>query len=195
MRRLAILIVGLVAVAGSAAIALAVVGGSGRGYAPIGPFINDDQNDVTTCGEIWANGKVSNSYKVFPRRPDGSYFVYEEIASQLRTLEGQSVGACNNGAPDNGNTVGAGIKVRVSSLATWIVRNGSFDPEATCVSANPACFIPAFTRSFFGTAATFEGVDDISLYETRCNGSWTGGPFVAGESAGDITGPKSGCDD
>ena len=194
MRRLAILLVGLAILAASAGIAVAVVADD-KGYTAVGPFVNDDQDDATTCGEIWANGKVSNSYKVFPRRADGSYLVYEEISSTLKTFAGQSVGACNNGAPDNGNTVGAGIKVRTSALATWIVRNGNFDPRATCVAVNPACFIPAFTRNFFGTAATFEGLDDISLYETRCNGSWTGGPFVAGDSAGDITGPKSNCDD
>lgn len=198
-QRLVMVGVAIVAAGTCAGIALAWSGGKGSGYTVVGPFVNPDQADVTTCGAnspVWARGRASNTYKVFPRRPDGTYLVHAEFRGQYRTVAGQSVGACNNGMPDNGNTVGEGIKVQVSDTAVFVIRNGTFDPNATCVSGNPACFTFRFTRSFFGPSASFEIVSEAAIYETRCNGSWSGaGPGQATQQAGDIVGERNDCDD
>lgn len=181
-----------------AGIALAVSGGSGSGYTAVGPFVNPDQADVTTCPPfpIWARGRFSNTYKVFPRRPDGTYLVVGNGLARYSTLAGQSVGACNNGAPDNGNTVDAGVQVRAKFTSAWVIHNGTFDPNATCQSVNPSCLIHRFTPSYFGPSAWFESVSEIGIYESRCNGSWLGtGLNISAQMAGDITGVrKASCD-
>jgi hypothetical protein len=190
----ALLVAGL-----SAGIALAWPGGTSSGYTLVGPFVNPDQADVTTCflASVWARGKASNTYKVFPRRPDGTYLVLEEFDAHYRTLAGQSPGACNNGMPDNGNTVGEGIQVELADRAVFVIYNGTFDPNATCQTVNPACMIQRFTPSFFGPGASFQNVSEVGIYETHCNGSWLGsGPNMSGQQTGDITGEKNtDCDD
>ncbi len=196
--RFLVLGVALFAAGACAGIALAVSGGRASGYTAV-TFTNPDQADATTCQptQVWARGPASNTYKVFPRRPDGTYLVVEEFHADYRTLAGQSPGACNNGTPDNGNTVGDGVKVELTDISTWIVHNGTFDPNATCVTVNPSCFIPRFTTSFFGPSARFEYAAEVGIYETHCNGSWTGtGPNLSQQQAGDITGEKNiDCDD
>lgn len=170
-------------------------GGTGSGYTAI-TFTNPDATDVTTCfpTHIWARGPARNTYKVYPRRPDGTYLVLEEFRGKYTTLAGQSPGACNNRTPDNGNTVGEGIKVRLVDRTVFLIRNGTFDPDATCVTLNPSCFIQRFTPSFFGPSASFEFVSEIGNYETHCNGSWLGtGPNMSDQQAGDITGEKTAC--
>lgn len=198
LTRVRLVVLGTILAAGAfAGIAVAVSGGSGSGYTLL-TFSNPDQADVTTCGgHIWARGKLSNAYKVFPRRSDGTYLVYEEADTEYETLPGQSPGACNNGTPDNGNTVGAGVKVDLKSTSAWVIRNGTFDPDATCQTVNPACFITRFTPSFFGASASFEFAGEVDIYESNCNGSWLGtGPNSSGQQAGDITGQKqSACSD
>jgi hypothetical protein len=195
--RLAVVGAAVLAVGACASVAVAWSGGTGSGYTEL-TFTNPDQADVTTCPPfpVWARGRASNTYKVFPRRPDGTYLVVEEFHADYRTLAGQSPGACNNGTPDNGNTVGDGVKVELTDSSTWIVHNGTFDPNATCVTVNPSCFIPRFTTSFFGPSAWFEYAAEVGIYETHCNGSWTGtGPNVSQQQTGDITGAKTDCDE
>jgi hypothetical protein len=190
-------IVAAVLVAAGVFAGIAIANGTrSPGYTSVGPFVHPSGRDATTCGSIWASGRVTNGYKVFPQRADGSYLVLEEVSARLTTLGGQSVGACNNGGSDNGNTVGKGVRVDQTAQAVWTIRNGTFDAGATCTTVNPACFIVQFTRSFFGPSATFELGSSIALYETRCNGSWFGAPFTVGNEAGDITGEKNaGCED
>ena len=184
----------LVAAGAGAAIAVAAIGGNASGYTLVGPFTNPDQGDATTCApsHIWASGRFSHTYKVFPRRPDGTYLVANEGDANFVTKAGQSPGACNNGTPDNGNTVGAGVKVQATFTAAWLIHDCTFDPNATCVTVNPSCFIPRFTQSFFGPSAWFESVSETGLYESNCNGSWFGaGPNLSGQQVGDITGEKN----
>ena len=195
-RRLVATGVAILAVGACASVAVAWTGGTGSGYTEL-TFTNPDQGDVTTCPPfpVWARGSAVNTYKVFPRRPDGTYLVHEVIDVRYRTLAGQSVGACNNGMPDNGNTIGEGVKVRLTETAVWRIHNGTFDPDATCVTVNPSCFINRFTPSFFGPSAWFEFVSDVGIYESRCNGSWLGSGPGLFQQAGDITGPKHECDE
>ena len=187
----------LVVVAGTFAAAAIATHSQASGYTVVGPFINQDARDVTTCGTgtVWASGKTTNAYKVLPRRPDGSYVVLEAGTGRLVTAAGQSVGACNNRQADNGGTVSGGVKVQVSFQALWVIRNGVFDPDATCETVNPSCFVFAFARSFFGASATVEAGPRIAFYETRCNGSWVGDPFTPTTiEAGDITGENVDCE-
>jgi hypothetical protein len=193
-RGLVAVTVALVAAGLCAAIALAMSGGTTSGYTVVGPFSNPEQTDVTTCSppQVWASGRFSHTYKVFPRRPDGTYLVHDEGLAHYVTLAGQSPGACINGTPDNGNTVGAGVRVQATFTAAFVIRDGTFDPNATCQTVNPSCLINRFTPSFFGPSARFESVSETGLYESHCNGSAFGaGPNLSGQQAGDITGEKN----
>jgi hypothetical protein len=192
-----VLAAAVVAVGVSATIALATGSRSGAGYTRVGPFSSPNAIDVTTCGNIWARGPAAQVYKVFPRRPDGTYLVLAQFVGRLTSVAGTSIGACNNGAPNNGATIGAGVNVVTTQNMVWVIRDGTFNPAATCQAASSLCFINGFTRSFFGSSASFESVSEIGLYESRCNGSWLGsGPGLNGQQAGDITGAKTpGCPD
>ena len=64
----------------------------------------------------------SETFHVYPPSADGSYIVDVEHRAHWRTLAGQSVGACNNGQPEDGSTVGAAIELTFNQSVQVVVR-------------------------------------------------------------------------
>lgn len=192
--RLAFLAVAVSVFAATATLAWAVENGAGPGpgYTVVGPFFNQAQKDASTCGNVWASGPFTQSYKVFPRRPDGAYLVVVSGVAHYVSVSGPSIGACNGGAPSNGNTIGDGVKVVSTQQGMFLVDNGTFDPTARCMTVNPSCFIGSFTTSFFGPSATFRVLSAQGIYESRCNGSWAASNLIDVDPSdtGDITGVR-----
>ena len=176
---------------GAVATAVAVAAGhSSSGTTDFGPYTKT-QADTTTCGTIWTKPSVrSGTFHVYPPSADGSYVVDVENQAHWRTLAGQSVGACNNGQPDDGATVGAGIAVTFNQSVQVVVRGGTLNPSASC---SGSCGVASFVPLVFGPSATFEYLG-FSLRETsECNGSWIAvvSPKTFIEyDAGDISGPN-----
>jgi hypothetical protein len=131
---------------------------------------------------------------VFPRAPDGSYTVEGVGAMKWRSIAGTSLGACNNGGPDDGATIGAGVKVRQTEDLVFVVTGGILNAHADCSSF---CDAPSFVQTVFGPGATLSYFSDLWDYRSDCNGSWVGSfpnrDFAHGQEAGDITGPKTTC--
>jgi hypothetical protein len=105
-----------------------------------------------SCGNTWAAQTLRRTYRVFPRNPDGGYTVLMKQAGRCHNLTGGSPGVCNNGTPDNGSTVAAGVRGWTRAYEFLIVRDGTFDRVATC---SQPCYAPTFF-AFFGASATLE---------------------------------------
>jgi hypothetical protein len=176
-----------------AAVAVAMTRHHSSGTTDFGPY-TQIQSDTTTCGTVWTKPATrSQTFHVYPRSADGSYIVDVESQASWRTLAGQSVGACNNGQPDDGSTVAADIALRFTQSVQVVVRDGTLDTSANC---GGPCTVATFVPLAFGPTATFEFLG-FSLRETsKCNGSWIAvdSPKTFIEyDAGDISGPKREC--
>ena len=176
---------------GAVAAAVAVAGGhSSSGTIDFGPY-SKTQADTTTCGTVWTKPAVRTiTFHVYPPSADGSYVVDVEHEAHWHTLAGQSVGACNNGQPDDGSTVGAGIALTFNQSVQVVVRGGTLNTSANCTDS---CGVASFVPLAFGPGATFEYLG-FSLRETsECNGSWIAvvSPKTFIEyDAGDLSGPR-----
>src|SRR5690242_1113977 len=90
---------------GAVAVSLALAARGGSGTTDFGPYVAKNRADTGSCGNTWAHGKQTQTYRVFPRDPDGQYTVEAQVTSSERTVAGRSVGACNVDGGTNG-TVG-----------------------------------------------------------------------------------------
>ena len=90
------------------------------------------------------------------------------------------------GGPDNGNTVGAGVRVTLHATEMETISGGVFNPNAQCAAQ---CFTAAFVPAFFGAGATVTPDFSFEDWKTRCNGRYI--TLFQGRSSGDITGAAS----
>jgi hypothetical protein len=166
------------------ALALAASGG-GSGTTELGPFRGSGIQIGGTCGNTWGTLSATTRYSVYPPNRDGSITAVQTVDGVLITAAGQSPGACNGG-PDNGSTVGAGIRVKVHAIELETISGGTFNPNANCAAQ---CFTAAFVPAFFGPAATVVPETEFEDWMTPCNGRYITS-FNAGRNAGDITGVR-----
>jgi hypothetical protein len=162
------------------------------GDVTFGPYVFQHTRDFTTCGTLWERGHLQLEYDVHARLADGSYLFSTVAVVHGRSIAGTSIGACDNGQPTDGATVGAGIAVRIEFRGLFHVTGGTLDPGATCADpCAPQNFVPAV----FGPEATFTQVSLTGTYTTQCNGAFFYSLDASGaeHDVGDITGPKTDC--
>ncbi len=126
---------------------------AGQDSAHFGP-INSKSTDSSTCGGDWANDTLKRVFDVpTMASADGSYSGTESfIAGQFVTIAGSSPGACESG-PNNGGMIETGVTGSFSGSFQLVVRNGTFNSNATCESG---CNTTAgFVATVYGTAATY----------------------------------------
>lgn len=119
---------------------------------------------------------------MYPPNRDGSTTAVQTVDGVLTTIAGQSPGACVGG-PDDGSTIGAGVRVKVHATEMETISGGVFNSKAQCAAQ---CFTAAFVPAFFGAAATVTTDYSFEDWMTRCNGRYI--TLFQGRSAGDITG-------
>jgi hypothetical protein len=162
------------------------------GDVTFGPYVLPHLPDFTTCGTPWERGHLSHQYHVHARLADGSYLISTVGVVHGRSLAGTSIGACDNGQPNDGATVGAGIAVRIEFRGLFHVTGGTLNPDATC--ADP-CLPPDFAAAVFGPDATITQLSWTGTYTTQCNGAffYSLDPSGAEHDVGDITGARAAC--
>jgi hypothetical protein len=167
------------------ALALAASGG-GSGTTELGPFHGSGIPIGGSCGNTWGTlNDNTTRYSVYPPNRDGTTTAVQTVGGMLTTLAGKSPGACNGG-PDNGKTIGAGIRVKLYATEMETISGGIFNPHATCAAQ---CFTGAFVPAFFGATATVAPDYSFEDWMTRCNGRYI--TLFQGRNAGDITGVAS----
>ena len=185
MKRLLVITGAIVCLGGGlGAFALAASGG-GSGTTELGPFHGSGIAITGTCGNVWGTAGATTRYSVYPPNRDGTITAVQTVEGVLVTAAGQSPGACNGG-PDNGNTVGAGIRVKLGATELETITGGTFNPHAHCAAQ---CFTAAFVPAFFGPNATVTNNADFDQWSTPCNGGYADSGSGA-RLAGDITGER-----
>jgi hypothetical protein len=179
------LIAALVVVVSASAAAIAVASGGSSGFTALGPFAGPDIHVPGSCGNVYAIQNFQTSYRVYPRRTDGSYVVEQISLAQGRTQAGSSLEACASGS---GATVGAGIPVTTDYRALVIISGATFNPAAHC---STPCFFSQFIPAFFGSSPSVQQGSMINTYQSPCNGSVVEGS--GGVVDGDITGNLTTC--
>jgi hypothetical protein len=171
------------------ALALAAMGG-GSGTTELGPFHGSGIQIGGSCGNIWgALTDVTTRYSVYPPNRDGTITAVQTVDGMLTTAAGKSPGACDGG-PDNGKTIGAGVRVRLHATEMETISGGVFNPGAHCAAQ---CFTAAFVPAFFGSTATVTPDFSFEDWKTPCNGRYI--KLFQGRNAGDISGARPrGCD-
>jgi hypothetical protein len=163
---------------------------AGQDSAHFGP-ISSGSTDSSTCGGDWANDTFKRVFDV-PTTPnaDGSYSGTESfIAGHFVTIAGASPGACESGS-NNGSMIEAGVTGSFHGSFGLIVRNGTFNSDASCDES--ICNSTAkFVAIVFGAAATFDtGPSFVFTY--HANGPdlvqrmWQNASTDEGGNSGDI---------
>lgn len=171
-------------VASLATIAYATSGSSGT--KELGPFRGSGVQIGGSCGNTWGTlNDITTRYSVYPPNRDGTTTAVQTVDGVLTTIAGKSPGACVGG-PDNGNTIGADVRVTLHATEMETINGGVFNPNAQCAAQ---CFTAAFVPAFFGAGATVTPDLSFEDWKTRCNGRYIA--LFQGRSAGDITGAAS----
>jgi hypothetical protein len=162
------------------------------GIVTFGPYRFADFVQTNTCGDVWAHGPLRHGYVVYPQNADGSYLVTAAGHVRFVTFGGRSLGACNNGQPDDGATAAAHIHVGTDYSFVFLVHGGTLNPDATC--ADP-CGPGDFFAAAFGPAATFDLLSWSGTMTSRCNGDafFLLTPDGVEHDGGDITGSRHAC--
>jgi hypothetical protein len=166
-------------------------GGGGNGIVNFGPYHLHGQ-DTSTCGNVWANVVGRHIYHVYPRAADGSYLIRAEGDLRLRSIAAVAIGACDNGQPNDGSTIGHGVRVNLVNTVVLKVTGGTLNPDATCAAP---CGPDDMVHDVFGPSATFQLLSWTGVYSTACNGSYffQVTPDGVEHDAGNITGDAHAC--
>jgi hypothetical protein len=127
---------------------------AGQDSVHFGP-ITSGSTDSSTCGGDWANDTFKRVFDV-PTTPnvDGSYSGTESfIDGRFMTIAGASPGACESGS-NNGGMIQAGVTGSFHGSFQLVVRNGTFNPSASC-DESTCNSTTKFVATVFGAAATF----------------------------------------
>lgn len=106
--------------------------------------------DNGTCGNVWAND-VWDRYFIVENNPEvvNGFYTYDvtrwDKAGTFHTIAGTSPGACDNGAPGNGNTVAGGIRGHFHGYVNYVV---------TCPTATVDCFNSGNAQTFMDTCSS-----------------------------------------
>ena len=164
-----------------AAAALALM--AGQNVQQYGPYPGGSP-DSGTCGNFWAQDTFVRFFRVdLKQNADGSYNVVEQFKNgTFVTNAGASPGGCEGGAT-NPPQIPAGIEGKMQGQFWIVVRNGTFNPNATPpAGANTAQFVAAV----FGASATLT-IPSFSLnYNTDTHGDWRNASRDKGGNKGDI---------
>jgi hypothetical protein len=158
-----------------ASIALAA---PGKGHIKVGPIAVVAQEDIGTCGNVWALDSFNKFYTITPNK-DGTYNVQVNYKDgTFVTLAGVSPGACEvtgGSAPGNGNTVAAGITGRTDQEYNGTVI-GTLIPGAVCgagcvdtQTTLDKLFQPGWSWMILSDGGHWTWTDH---YKTRRNGTW-----------------------
>jgi hypothetical protein len=160
MRRIVILLALL-----AAALALTAVASAAQGDKQ--PHPNKATTTIRTtdggcAGNVWADDTLKRTVKAH-RNKDGSYRVRIEDKGTFVTNAGgttASPGNCPENKSKHGHTVRAGVQGSVKGYITGTVRNGTFNPNATCTAV--PCTKAVFIAAFFGPTAQFSCLTENS---------------------------------
>jgi hypothetical protein len=118
--------------------------------------------DGGCAGNIWADDTLARTVKAHLNK-DGSYRVRIEDKGTFVTNAGgatASPGNCTENKSKHGHTVHAGFNGSVKGYITGTVRDGTFNPNATCTAV--PCTKSVFIAAFFGPAAKFSCLTENS---------------------------------
>jgi hypothetical protein len=159
---------------------------SGSKIHRYGPFKVTNDQDTGTCGPVWALDAFNRSFSVNSSTPTE----FDEFFTNgtFVTNAGPSEGACASGI-NNGNTVGAGVKGKLSGeYIDAVVTLGTFNPNAKCTPTT--CNTTAgFVAVVYGPTAVYTVNSYDFDYSTLENGAATQDSSDLGGYYGDITGP------
>jgi hypothetical protein len=108
--------------------------------------------DNGSCGAPWASDTVMRTFDVKDNH-DGTFRLTRFDRGIFTTLAGVSPGACEK-TGEHGKTVRAGVTGKLVGFLRGTVTGGTFNPNATCTTANCG-FTDTFLSTFFGTGAQF----------------------------------------
>ena len=128
----------------AATLALAASRGGGSGTTELGPFHGSGIQIGGSCGNTWGMlNNITTRYSVYPPNRDGTTTAVQTVDGVLTTIAGKSPGACVGG-PDNGNTIAAGVRVKLHATEMETISGGAFNPTANAppsASPRPSCRI------------------------------------------------------
>ncbi len=157
MRRmiLCVLLLGTLAVAGSAGASIRddAGGGGGGGSATFGPY-TIVTTDGGSCGAPWAADTIRRTYTV-RSNGNGTFALFETDFGKFTTTGPASPGACQTNQP-HGTTVLPGIQGVLSGYLTGTVSCTGpcvFNPAGAAACPPAACYRSVFVAAAFGPTA------------------------------------------